>query len=244
MEYGHRNDLVVCCGGDGTLNEVVSGVIKLGLPLPLGYIPSGTTNDFASSLKISSHKESAAKAIMSGKERKLDIGLFNNIRNFCYVASFGAFTESSYTTPQSYKNSIGHLAYVLEGVKDIPNIRPYHVKVEANDQVYEDDYLFGAVSNSTSIGGIMKLDSSKVDLNDGLFEIMLIKTPKSPIDISRMLFSITKRDYNDKMIDFIKASEATFYMDEGISWTVDGEYIAGGSKIQIKNIPNAITFLA
>lgn len=243
LEQGLENDIVVCCGGDGTLNEVVSGMMQLGAKLPLGYIPAGTTNDFASSLKLSYNVNNAVKAIMNGRKRPLDIGLFNGSRYFSYIASFGAFTGSSYSTPQSYKNTIGHFAYVLEGVKDIPNIRPYHIKLDVGGKIYEDDYIFGAVSNSISIGGMVKLDSSQVDLNDGLFEIILIKNPKTPLDISRIIRAITKRDYSDKMIEFIKAPEVTFYMEKQLPWSIDGEYDAGGNEIRIKNIHGAITLL-
>ncbi len=243
LEQGLENDIVVCCGGDGTLNEVVSGMMQLGVKLPLGYIPAGTTNDFASSLKLSYNVNTAVKAIMNGRKQSLDIGLFHGKRYFSYIASFGAFTGSSYTTPQSYKNTIGHFAYVLEGVKDIPNIRPYHIKLEVDGKVYEDDYIFGAVSNSISIGGMVKLDSKQVDLNDGLFEIILIKNPKTPLDISRIIRAITKKDYSDKMIEFIKASEVTFFMEKQLPWSIDGEYDAGGKEIHIKNIHGAITLL-
>lgn len=243
LEYGSDHDIIVCSGGDGTLNEVISGIMRLGKEVTLGYIPSGTTNDFASSLNLSDRIENAAMTIINGKTRTVDIGLFGEKRYFSYIASFGAFTGSSYSTPQSYKNLIGHLAYILEGVKDIPNIRPYHVRVEAGGNTYEDDYIFGAVSNSISIGGLLKLDSKSVDLNDGLFEIILIKSPKTPIELSRILMSIKKRDYKDKLIQFIKATEVTFYMDDPIPWSIDGEYEAGENVVKIKNIPNAIHIL-
>lgn len=243
LKYGKHHDIIVCNGGDGTLNEVISGVMRLDKKVTIGYIPSGTTNDFASSLNLSDKIETAAMTIINGQPRTVDIGLFGDKRYFSYIASFGAFTGSSYSTPQSYKNLIGHLAYVLEGMKDIPNIRPYHVRVEAEGQVYEGDYLFGAVSNSISIGGLLKLDSNKVDLNDGLFEIILIKNPKTPFELSRMLLSISKKEYTDKLIQFIKAPEVTFYMEESIPWSIDGEYEAGVSKVRIKNITNAISIM-
>lgn len=243
LKYGSEYDLIVCSGGDGTLNEVISGIMKLEKDVLLGYIPSGTTNDFASSLKLSERMDTAAMTIINGTPRTIDIGLFGENRYFSYIASFGAFTGTSYSTPQSYKNILGHLAYVLEGMKDITNIRPYRMRVEADGMTYEGDYLFGAVSNSISIGGLLKLDSNDVDLNDGLFEIILIENPKTPIELSRMLISIRKREYKDKLIRFIKASEATFYMDEPIPWSIDGEYEAGSSKVMIQNIPNALRIL-
>lgn len=243
LEHGKNNDIVVCCGGDGTLNEVVSGIMHSGLNLLIGYIPAGTTNDYASSLKLSYQVDKAVNTILKRQIRKLDVGLFQENRYFNYIASFGAFTESAYSTPQSSKNSIGHLAYVLEGVKDIPNIRPCHVRVEAGGEVYEDDYIFGAVSNSTSIAGMVKLDTNKVDLNDGLFELILVKNPKTPLELSRILRAITKRDFGDKMIEFIKVSEAYFYMNKQVPWTIDGEYEAGGNEIHIRNIRSAISIL-
>lgn len=240
QEYGGDSDIIVCCGGDGTLNEVVSGIMKKGLKQPLGYIPTGTTNDFATSLNLSYNIDKAVNTIVNGITRSLDIGYFMGTRYFNYIASFGAFTNSSYSTPQSTKNTIGHLAYILEGVKDIPNIRPYHMRVEAGGVTYEDDYIFGAVTNSISIGGVVKLDINQVDLNDGIFEIILIKNPKTPFDLSRIIRAVTKKDYDDKMIDFIKAPEVVFHMDKQIPWSIDGEYEPGSTEIHIRNIQNAI----
>lgn len=244
IKYGHDQDIIVCSGGDGTLNEVISGIMKLGKEVILGYIPSGTTNDFACSLKLSDRVETAAMTIINGQTRTVDIGLFGDCRYFSYIASFGAFTGTSYTTPQSHKNIIGHLAYVLEGMKDIPNIRPYHIRVETDDDVYEGDYIFGAVSNSLSIGGLLKLDSNYVKLNDGLFEILLIKNPKTPLDFSKIIISLRKKEYKDKHIQFFKASNVTFYMDEPIPWSIDGEYEAGAQTVNIQNLHNAIKILA
>jgi len=244
LKYGHDQDIIVCSGGDGTLNEVISGVMNLGKEVKLGYIPSGTTNDFASSLNLSDRLETAAMTIINGQTKTVDIGLFGESRYFSYIASFGAFTGSSYSTPQSYKNLIGHLAYVLEGMKDIPNIRPYRVRVETAENTYEGEYIFGAVSNSLSIGGVLRLDSNSVNLNDGLFEIILVKNPRTPLDLSRIIISIKKKEYKDKCIQFFKATEATFYMDEPIPWSIDGEYEAGSKIVKIQNIHNAIKILA
>ncbi|HHU72682.1 MAG TPA: diacylglycerol kinase family lipid kinase [Clostridiales bacterium] len=243
LDKAKNNDMVVCCGGDGTLNEVISGIMQLDVKLPVGYVPAGSTNDFATSLNIPNKMEDAVEGILSGRTRILDVGCFNNRRYFNYIASFGAFTGTSYSTPQSNKNIIGHLAYVLEGVKDIPNIHPYRVRVKANGEIYEDDYIFVAVSNSTSIGGIVKLDTEVVDLNDGLIELILVKNPKTPMDISKIIVALTKKDYNNEMIAFIKTSEVQFKMKEPVSWTVDGEYEEGGREAVIQIIPNAITLL-
>ncbi len=243
LKCAKDHQMIVCSGGDGTLSEVITGIMKLDKKIVLGYIPSGTTNDFANSLNLSDRIETAAMTIINGQPRTIDIGLFGDNRYFSYIASFGAFTGSSYSTSQFYKNIMGHLAYILDGVRDIPNIRPYHVRVEIDGETYEGDYLFGAVSNSTSIGGLLKLDNNDVDLNDGLFEIILVKNPKTPIELSKMLLSIKKKEYNDNLIQLIKAREATFYMEEKIPWSIDGEYEAGSNVVRIQNIPNAINIL-
>lgn len=244
LDHALENDIIACCGGDGTLNEVISGVMQLGVQIPVGYIPAGTTNDFATSLNLSSRIDVAAETIMAGQKKNIDIGCFNDKRYFNYIASFGAFTGSSYSTPQSSKNIIGHLAYVLEGVKDIPSIHPYHVRVEANGEVYEDDYIFGAVSNSTSIGGIVKLDADQVDLNDGLLELILVKSPKTPLDLHKIILFLSKKESDNEMIVFLKTTEATFTMKEHTSWTIDGEYEPGGTSTKIKIVPDAITIFA
>jgi len=243
LEHGFSHDIIACCGGDGTLNEVISGALQLSKQVPIGYLPAGTTNDFANSLGLSSNIDKAADTIMNGQIKVFDIGQFNHSRYFNYIASFGAFTSSSYLTPQSIKNTIGHLAYVFEGLKDIPNIRPYHVKVEVNGEVYEDEYVFGAVSNSTSIGGILKLSTDLVDLNDGLFEILLVKPPKTALDLHKIYLFLSKKEMGNEMVTFIKASEATFYMEQQIPWTLDGEFQEGGYEIFVKNQPSAVKLL-
>ena len=163
---GGQYDLVVAAGGDGTLNEVISGLMRLDAPPPLGYLPQGTTNDFASCLKISHDPVEAARAIVLDRVRELDVGTWNR-RSFVYVASFGAFTRSSYAASQAAKNALGHFAYILEGMKDLNTLRPYHIRLTADGEELEGDYLFGAVCNSTSIGGLMKLDPERVVLDDG-----------------------------------------------------------------------------
>ena len=163
---GAGYDLVVAAGGDGTLNEVISGLMRLDAPPPLGYLPQGTTNDFASSLQIPRTPASAAKNIVQNRMRELDIGRWNE-RSFIYVASFGAFTRSSYAASQAAKNALGHFAYILEGMKDLNTLRPYHIRLTADGEVLDGDYLFGAVCNSTSIGGLMKLDPERVVLDFG-----------------------------------------------------------------------------
>ena len=167
-ERGGDVDLVVCCGGDGTLNETISGLLMAGLQVPVGYIPSGTTNDFASSLKLSHNPVQAARDIIEGQPIPYDIGKFGD-RYFSYVASFGAFTKSSYAVPQTVKNALGHTAYILGGISELSQIRNEHVRMEIDGEVVEDDFLFGAICNSTSVGGILTLPPDRVDMRDGIF---------------------------------------------------------------------------
>lgn len=235
-------DRIVCVGGDGTLNETITGAMESGENIALGYVPLGSTNDFAASLGLSKDVGAAAQAALSGEPHLLDVGDFGGLRNFAYIASFGAFTSTSYSTPQYIKNTFGHLAYLLEGVKDIVNIKAYHMSVEADGQHCEGDYIFGAVANSTSIGGIVKLNSEIVDMSDGLFEMCLMKKPMNPNELTMVLTSIMNSDYENRMFDFIHASEIKFTADEPISWSLDGEEAVGGNEIVIRNVHNAITF--
>jgi YegS/Rv2252/BmrU family lipid kinase len=234
---------IVCVGGDGTLNEVITGLVYSGEEIPLGYIPLGSTNDFANSLKLPRNVKEAARITIEGSPRALDVGAFGEGRIFSYIASFGLFTAASYTAPQANKNALGHFAYILEGIKDIVNIRSFHMVVETEGVRCEDDYIFGAVANSTSIAGIVKLDSEIVDMSDGLFEIMLVKNIRSPNDLNLVLGSLMNSDFNNKMFDFIRAPEVKFTVDQEIIWSLDGEEAAGGSETVIRNLHHAITIL-
>ncbi len=232
-------DLVVCIGGDGTFNECVDGLLECGATAPLGYIPSGSTNDFASSLKLSKNIMRAAKDIMDGKARFLDVGSFNG-RHFTYVASFGAFTKASYSTPQNVKNSLGHLAYVLEGINDLSAIRPHHLRFNTPERTVEGDYIFGAVSNSTSVAGLLTISPKIVDMNDGRFETLLIRHPSNIVELSEIIRALTAADYSSYMLDFFSASEMTVNASEHMDWTLDGEWQKGASSIEIFNIKDAI----
>lgn len=231
-----RVDRVVCVGGDGTLNEVITGLMTAEIKKPVGYIPSGSTNDFAATLNLPKNIMRAAEVAVSDKTKMIDVGKFGD-RYFSYVASFGAFTKVSYSTPQSTKNLLGHLAYVLEGIKDIPNIKPIHAEIEIDGNTVEDDYIFGAVSNSTSVGGVFKLSSEDVSLNDGLFEMMLVKSPKNPAELNRIIFSLTNGKYaNCDMITFSSARKVTVKTAEPLAWTLDGEYGNEHTEISLQNI--------
>lgn len=230
---------IVVCGGDGTLNEVITGLMKAGLRLTLGYIPSGTLNEWSSGLGIARSIPKAAADITTGKKIQLDIGKFGE-RYFSYTASFGAFTDASYSASQDVKNVLGQAAYFFEGIKSLGNIKPVHLKFKTAERETEGDFLFGAVSNSMSVGGIVKFDESVVKLNDGRFEILLIRNPDNILKLQPIIDGILKRDFDKEGIEFFTADSVTVTGGEGLSWTLDGEYAEGGDEIVISNMHNAI----
>jgi len=232
-------DLVVCCGGDGTLNETISGLVRSGADVPVGYIPAGSTNDFASSLKLSNNILQAARDILEGEPVPYDVGKFGG-RYFAYVASFGAFTRSSYITPQNIKNALGHTAYVLEGISELSQLRKEHVRMEIDGQVVEDDFLFGAISNSTSVGGVLTLDPKQVDMADGKFEIMLVRAPVDLLEISECIKAVQSQKYNCAMITFRSAQKIRIFADPAMPWTLDGEKEEGHDQVDAENIHHAI----
>lgn len=242
LRYTKNAELVVCCGGDGTLNETVSGVLESGFDVPIGYIPAGTTNDFASSLKLSHNPVQAAKDIIEGEAVSYDVGKFGG-RHFSYVASFGAFTKSSYMIPQNIKNALGHTAYVLGGISELSQIRNAHIRMEIDGDVVEDDYLFGAICNSTSIGGILTLDPKQVDMGDGLFEVMLVRAARSLAEITECIQAVQSQKYNCAMITFRAAKEVKIYADPDMPWTLDGEKEEGHDYIEVHNLHHAIRLM-
>lgn len=235
-------DLVVCCGGDGTLNETVTGMLRAGVRAPIGYIPAGTTNDFASSLKLSHNPLQAAKDIIEGEPVAYDVGKFGS-RYFSYVASFGAFTKSSYIVPQNIKNALGHTAYVLGGISELSQIRNEHIRMEIDGQVVEDDFLFGAICNSTSIGGILTLDPKQVDMGDGLFEILLVRAARSLSEITECIQAVQSQKYNCAMITFRAAKSVKIYASPDMPWTLDGEREEGHEEVTAENIHHAIQLM-
>ena len=232
-------DLVVCCGGDGTFNETLAGILESGLNTPIGYIPAGSTNDFASSLKLSSDILEATQDIIVGTPVAYDAGKFGQ-RYFSYVASFGAFTRTSYATPQGIKNALGHTAYVLEGIQELSQIRKEHIKMIIDGEEVEDDFLFGAICNSTSIGGILTLDPEQVDMGDGLFEVMLVRMPRSFAELSECLRAVQSQDYNCEMITFRSASHIRVEADPTMDWSLDGEREEGHETVEVENLHHAI----
>ena len=235
-----ESELVVCCGGDGTFNEAMSGVLQSGVDVPLGYIPSGSTNDFASSLKLPANVLDAARAIVEGEPEYYDVGRFGD-RYFSYVASFGAFTRASYATPQSVKNALGHTAYLLEGIQELSQIRKEHVRLELEDgQVVEDDFIFGAISNSTSVGGILTLDPKQVDMRDGLFELLLVRAPGDLLEISECIRALQTQKYNCRMITFLSTKKVEITASPDLNWTLDGEKEEGHTEVTAENLHHAI----
>jgi len=235
-------DLVVCCGGDGTFNETITGMLESGLNLPIGYIPAGSTNDFASSLNLPTDPVAAALQIVGGTEESYDVGQFDN-RYFSYVASFGAFTKASYATPQYIKNALGHTAYMLEGIRELSQIHKSHVRLELDGEMLEDDYLFGAVCNATSFGGILTLDPNQVDMGDGLFEILLVRAPRELSEITECILAVQKQQYNCRMMTFRSAKEVKVYADGEMSWTLDGEKASSHGATTIANLHHAIRLI-
>lgn len=241
-ELGGKFDAVVCCGGDGTLNETVTGLMDLPNPPPLGYIPAGSTNDFAASLHLPDQPLEAARVITASGGRPLDVGSFNG-RPFIYVASFGAFTRASYSAPQNVKNDLGHLAYILEGVKDLSTLRPYRASVATEEECFDGEFLFGAVTNATSVGGLVKLKEDQVCLDDGLFELLLIPNPKSIADLQGLARSLLLQDFTGGGVIFRHVHTLTVQTPEDLPWALDGEFDPGGAQVEIHSLHRRLTFL-
>lgn len=237
-------DAVVCCGGDGTFNETITGVLRSGRDLPIGYIPAGSTNDFAASLKLSTDILQAARDIVEGIPQRFDAGSFGG-RYFSYVASFGLFTKSSYATPQNVKNALGHMAYVLSGISEIAQIRKYHLRFRLPDgRELEDDFIFGAVSNSTSVGGVLTLSPSLVDMTDGRFELLLVRSPKDLIELTDCIVALSNQTYRCAMVTFLSTDSLTVTAPADMAWTLDGEREDGRAEsVEIKCLHQAVQVL-
>ncbi len=239
-EEGGSYDLVVCCGGDGTLNQTVNGLLELETPPAVGYIAGGSTNDFAASLRLPADPVATAEQIVKSGGRQLDVGLFND-RHFMYVASFGAFTKASYSAPQSTKNELGHLAYIIEGMKDLSNLRLYPARIEADGEVFEGRFLFGAMANSTSLGGVLKIRQDVVVMDDGLFELMLVPEPKSPAVLSDMLRALLLQDYSGSQGVILRhVSRVVVESPEALDWSLDGEGATGYHRVEITSLHKKI----
>lgn len=216
-------DIIVCSGGDGTLNETVCGIMENPLCPTLGYIPAGTVNDFASSLDISKDIMTAAKHIVNGNMFMCDVGKFNE-RYFSYIAAFGAFTDVSYSTPQQFKNIFGRAAYILEGIKQLPSIKRHKITFTANNKTIEDEFVFGMITNSTSVAGIKTSDKHRIFMDDGLLEVLLVKSPKNPLDLQLILNDIITQNFASKQFYSFKTDKISFFSPEKTRWILDGEY--------------------
>lgn len=228
-------DLVVCSGGDGTIDEVVTGMMKRQEKNPIGYIPTGTTNDFANSLHIPRNLLGAADNAVNGVVFPCDVGKFND-GTFVYIAAFGLFTDVSYETKQGMKNVLGHLAYVLEGTKRLFNVPSYRIRVTHDDEVIEDEFIYGMVTNSRSVGGFRNMVGKQVVFDDGLFEVTLIKTPKNPIALQEIIAALLIEQVDTKHMYSFKTGKIEFESLEEISWTLDGEYGGSHDKVVVENL--------
>lgn len=241
-------DVIICCGGDGTLNDVIESLIANNINAPIGYIPCGTTNDFARSRNIPLKPVKAAKEIIKENIKEMDVGVFESEdekHTFSYIASFGVFTDISYSTPQKIKNALGHSAYILNGVQPfltILNAPTYKVKIKTKEKEIENEYIFGAVSNSKSVAGIVKLKGEDIELDDGKFEGIFIKRPKNAIQFNELLATIASGKLDGSpLIDFIRSNK--FELEtKNMPWSLDGEKVNGKKQVTIENKHKAISF--
>ena len=238
-EYANSVDMIVCSGGDGTLDEVVTGIMEAESSVPIGYIPAGSTNDFANSLFMPKNMTKVAEMIMEEELYHCDIGRFNQ-KTFAYVAAFGLFTDVSYETAQDLKNVLGHVAYVLEGVKRLFDIKSYHMKVTSDEVQAEDDFIVGMITNSRSVGGFKNLTGKNVDMNDGLFEVTLIVHPKNPLQLQEIITALVMAEDNTDLIYSFKTKKLTIESDEEVPWTLDGEFGGDHSYVDIENRHKAL----
>ena len=240
MEDGY--DLVVCSGGDGTLDEVVTGMMQRSNKIPIGYIPAGTTNDFASSLHISRDILSAANTSVHGIPFACDVGSFNN-DVFVYVAAFGLFTDVSYQTNQTLKNMLGHAAYVLEGVKRLSNIPSYKIRVTHDGEVLEDEFMIGMVTNSKSVAGFRGIVGKKVLFDDGEFEVTLIKKPKNPLELQAIITALLVENFDTEYMYTFRTGNIIFESKGEIPWTLDGEFGGQHDVVEIQNKKQALQIM-
>ncbi len=234
-----KYDIVVCSGGDGTLDEVFTGMMQSKKKIPIGYIPAGSTNDFAVSLNLSRNMVQAAGDIVEGDTFSVDVGMFND-DVFAYIAAFGLFTEVTYETDQQIKNVLGHVAYLLEGMKRLATIKTYKLKVTKGEEVIEDEFLFGMITNSHSVGGFQRITGNNVELDDGEFEVTLIKKPQNPIELNRVMAALVDRDIDAECMYCFKANEVRIESEEEVAWTLDGEFGGSHKEVTVKNLHKSL----
>ncbi|MBR3307322.1 MAG: diacylglycerol kinase family lipid kinase [Lachnospiraceae bacterium] len=237
---GEEFDRIVCMGGDGTLSEVIGGCRKYAMNIPMGYIPAGSTNDFAQSLQLPMEPAEAAERIMKGKPHKLDVGMWEE-RQFVYTASCGLFTRASYDTPQKVKNVLGHAAYVLEGMRELTQVRSYHMQITAGERTFEDNYLFVTICNTISLGGVMDLSRAEVNFSDGLFELLLIPMPRDLIQLTQIVNALREQRFDTPLVTFIKTERVVIKCPEKPDWSLDGEKAEGKETVEIRVVPGGIS---
>ncbi len=239
---GGQYDVIACCGGDGTLDEVVTGMMKSGQNSTVLYIPAGSTNDFANSLHLPKNMLRAAKEIIHGEEFPCDLGSFNE-DYFVYIAAFGIFTDVSYETKQDMKNVLGHMAYILEGMKRLSTIKSYQLKITCCNEVIKDEFIFGMITNSESVGGFKRITGEFVELNDGEFEVTLIKRPKSALEMNNILQALLLKDIDTDSMYCFRTNHIRIEAREEIPWTLDGEFGGKHKSVEINNLKQAFTIM-
>ena len=235
----HDYELVVCSGGDGTLDETVTGMMQSGFQTPIGYIPAGSTNDFGGSLGLPKNMVRAAEIAVKGKDFSCDVGSFNK-DIFVYIAAFGLFTDVSYETDQEVKNVLGHMAYLLEWMKRLSAVRSYPMRVEYEDNIIVDDFIFGMITNSVSVGGFKNITGKNVKLDDGVFEVTLIKKPRNPVELNNIMISLLNRDIDTNAMYCFRTSKLILDALEPVPWTLDGENGGSHKRVEISNICKGI----
>lgn len=235
-------DMIVCSGGDGTLDEVVTGMVQCKDRIPIGYVPAGSTNDFANSLGIPRNMIRAAQAIVNGRTFQCDVGSFND-DVFVYIAAFGIFTDVSYETSQDIKNVLGHMAYILEGMRRLSAIKSYKIRVESEEFVTEGEFLFGMITNSTSVGGFKRITGKYVELDDGEFEVTLIKKPANAIELNQIMTALLTGNINTQCMYCFRSGALKFFSDEEVAWTLDGEFGGRHKEVEIRDNKQALQIL-
>lgn len=232
-------DLVVCSGGDGTLDEVVKGMMESSFRTPIGYIPAGSTNDFGGSLNLPKNMLQSAKVVVKGRNFPCDVGAFNQ-NMFVYIAAFGIFTEVSYETDQEIKNTLGHMAYVLEGMRRISSVKSQHMTVHWDGKRVEDDFIFGMITNSVSVGGFKNITGKNVKLDDGVFEVTLIKAPRNPVELNQIMYALLNRNIDTDLMYCFRTGHLELSSPEPVAWTLDGENGGMHKEVVIDNLHQAI----
>lgn len=233
LNLAHDFDIVLCCGGDGTFHEVLNGILKLNTQIPVAFIPFGTTNDLAKSLKLPLNRNDFLKKLSLERVAYQDVGLFNEEEYFSYIASFGAFCEVAYSTPQKFKNFFGKIAYIFEGLRCVKKIKPYKAKVIFDNEVIEGNFVFGAITNSCSVAGILELKSREIKFDDGKLELLLLREPKNILELIKLLLNLRKNKFDDNLVILKHSKNVELKLNTKVPFTLDGEYAGDFSYIKV-----------